>query len=121
VVQAIVDGKVTPESYSEAQLNRPDIQQLLAKTRLDMVHDIPADFTKMEVRVKLSDGRASVSDRWPGHWKLPATNEQIQRKFIRCASYMYPKETAGQLFDCLSASTNQINIIQLTALLRERL
>jgi 2-methylcitrate dehydratase PrpD len=121
VVQAIVDGKVTPESYSEAQLNRPDIQHLLAKTRLDMVHDIPADFTKMEVRVKLSDGRASVSDRWPGHWKLPATREQIQQKFMHCASYMFPKETAEQLFHCLSASTNQIDILQLTALLRERI
>jgi hypothetical protein len=40
---------------------------------------------------------------------------------MHCASYMFPKETAEQLFDCLSASTNQINIIQLTALLRERL
>lgn len=119
VVQAIVDGKVTPESFSEAQLNRPEIQRLLANTQLEMMHDIPADFTKMEVRVKLSDGRSSTSDRWPGHWKLPATREQIREKFLHCASYMFSKEVATEIFDCLSRDSHQIDLTQLTALLRQ--
>jgi aconitate decarboxylase len=120
VVQAIVDGKVTPDSYTDKQLNRPEIQRLLANTHLEMMHDIPADFTKMEVRVKLSDERFSSSDRWPGHWKLPATREQIREKFIRCASAMIAPDATVELYDCLTVSDNHINLLQLTALLRAK-
>lgn len=118
VVQAIIDGKVTPESFSDVQLNRPEIQQLLANTRLEMRHDIPADFTKMEVHVKLSDGRTSSSDRWPGHWKLPATRHQIEQKFVHCASYMFEPEIARDLFNCLGGDEHQIDLLKVTTLLR---
>lgn len=120
VVQAIVDGKVTPESFTETQLNRPEIQHLLANTHLEMMHDIPADFTKMEVRVKLSDGRTSSSDRWPGHWKLPATREQIRDKFLHCASYMFTADLAEELYESVAADQHQIDLTRLTALLRLR-
>ena len=120
VVQAIVDGKVTPQSFSDRQLNRPEIQRLLSNTHLVMVHDIPADFTKMEVRVRLSDGRSSSSDRWPGHWKLPATREQISDKFLHCASSMFSKEYAVNLYDCLSGNQTEIDMLCLTSLLRSK-
>jgi len=120
VVQAIVDGKVTPDSFSEAQLNRPEIQHLLANTRLEMLHDIPADFTKMEVRVKLSDGRSSSSDRWPGHWKMPATADQIKQKFKHCASTMFSNELSEELYECIAADQDKIDLIRLTAMLRLR-
>jgi aconitate decarboxylase len=120
VVQAIVDGKVTPQSFSDRQLNRPEIQRLLSNTHLVMHHDIPADFTKMEVRVRLSDGRSSSSDRWPGHWKLPATREQISDKFLHCASSMFSKESAEQLYNCLAGNQTGIDMLGLTSLLRSK-
>jgi 2-methylcitrate dehydratase PrpD len=120
VVQAIVDGKVTSQSFSDRQLNRPEIQRLLSNTQLVMQHDIPADFTKMEVRVRLSDGRSSSSDRWPGHWKLPATREQISNKFLHCASSMFSKESAEQLYNCLAGNQTEIDMLGLTSLLRAK-
>jgi aconitate decarboxylase len=109
VVQAILDGQVTPDSFSDEQLNRADIRQLLGRTHLYMQHDIPADFTKMEVRVKLSDGRSSVSDRWPGHWKLPATQDQLAEKFLGCAAFMFNEEKSHNLLDAMREDSRSID------------
>jgi aconitate decarboxylase len=67
VVQALLDGKVDAQSFSESQLQRSDIKDLLTKTRLNLDRQIPADFTQMEVRIMLSDGRKAQSKTWSGH------------------------------------------------------
>jgi len=118
VVQAIVDGCVTHSSFSDQQLNRHEIQQLLKRTYLKMQHDIPADFTKMEVRIKLSDGRTSVSDRWPGHWKLPVTQEQMKEKFMQCALTMLDADNVQQLWQALTTNSNNIDLQRVNHILR---
>jgi aconitate decarboxylase len=121
VVQAILDGKVTPDSFSDEQLNRADIRQLLQRTHLEMQHDIPADFTKMEVRVKLSDGRSSVSDRWPGHWKLPASQDQLSEKFLGCAAFMFNEEKSRNLLDAMRKDQRTIDWQTFQSILRGNL
>jgi aconitate decarboxylase len=118
VVQAIVDGNVSHASFSDEQLNRPEIQRLLKQTHLEMQPDIPADFTKMEVRVKLSDGRISVSDRWPGHWKLPATQEQMREKFMQCGSTMLGEDDLHLLWLALTSDSNNIDLQRVNQILR---
>lgn len=101
VALAILDGQMSSASYAESQLRRTDLQNLLKRTALHMNHNIPADFTKMEVQVKLSDGRHASSDRWPGHWKMPAGPQQIAAKFLNCAEQLYDSRHAQALLDCL--------------------
>jgi len=118
VAQAIIDGGVSHASFSDEQLNRPEIQRLLKQTHLVMLHEIPADFTKMEVRVKLADGRTSVSDRWPGHWKLPATQEQMKEKFMQCGSAMLGEDHLRLLWLALTSDSNNIDLQRVKQILR---
>jgi aconitate decarboxylase len=120
VVQTILDGKVTPDSFSAQQVKREDVQRLLANTQLEMRTDIPADFTKMEVRITLSDGRVSASDRWPGHWKLPVSREQIAEKFMRCAHHRCSPQDAADIFHALTGQEHSIDLVGLTAILRRQ-
>jgi aconitate decarboxylase len=119
VVQALLDGEVHPESFTDEQLARKDIQKLLGKTKIKLLEEIPADFTKMEVRVKLQDGRSSVSDRWPGHWKQPATNEQIEKKFIYCSRFLFDKRKALEIMNHLNSNITKFNLDHFLNLLVE--
>jgi hypothetical protein len=48
----------------------------------------------MEVRVSLEEGRSSRADRWPGHWKSPATELDLRTKFLNCAATVLSTEQA---------------------------
>ena len=80
-----LDGTVGLSSFDEARLARPALQSLLRRTRLVWDPDIPAEFPRMEVRVLLDDGRVGRADRWPGHWKSPASEAELLEKFLACA------------------------------------
>ena len=96
-VQALLDGKVDFSSFTEPAVRRPEIRSLLERTTLELRDDIPADFTRMEVRIRLSDGRVSTADRWPGHWKSPATQAELQEKFLNCAQRITTPQESAEL------------------------
>jgi aconitate decarboxylase len=105
VVKAILDGHVDVNSFSHTQLNRDDIRHLLSKTKLKFNPTIPADFTKMEVRISLSDGRRANSNTWPGHWNDAVTEKQISEKFAACTQHLFEKVDSQLLCDALLAPT----------------
>jgi len=94
VALAILDGRIDDDSFSESKLRSKEVQHILFRTNLKMSRDIPADFGKMSVIIKTNDGRRSISDSWSGHWKRPATEEQILNKFIRCTQQKWSKNEA---------------------------
>ncbi len=94
VAVAILDGRIDDDSFSESKLRSKEVQHILFRTNLKMSRDIPADFGKMSVIIKTNDGRRSISDSWSGHWKRPATEEQILNKFIRCTQQKWSKNEA---------------------------
>ena len=99
VAQALLDGAVGMESFTPARLGRPALQQLLARCHLVLDPAIPAEFPRMEVRVRTSDGRVGASDRWPGHWKSPAADAQLRAKFLACAAPLFGSAGAEAVFD----------------------
>ncbi|MFN5319422.1 MAG: MmgE/PrpD family protein [Bacteroidia bacterium] len=103
VVKALLDGHMDVNSYSHAHLNRTDISHLLGKTKLKFNHRIPADFTKMEVRITLSDGRKAHSNSWPGHWNDTITAEQVADKFVACTEHIFITADSKLLCDALLA------------------
>ncbi len=94
VAVAILDGRIDDDSFSESKLRSKEVQHILFRTNLKMSRDIPADFGKMSVIIKTNDGRRSISDSWSGHWKRPATEEQLLNKFIRCTQQKWSKNEA---------------------------
>jgi 2-methylcitrate dehydratase PrpD len=117
VAQALLDGSVDQESFTDARLARPALQALLRRTRLDWDMDIPTDFTAMEVRVHLDDGRSSRADRWPGHWKSPASDAALLAKFLECAAARYEAKDARALAAALGALPGLPDLSPLLALL----
>jgi aconitate decarboxylase len=105
VVQALIDGRVDVNSFSQAQLKRSDIGQLLEKTRLNFNHNIPADFTKMEVRIALSDGRTAQSNSWPGHWNDAVTAKQVSEKFEACTQHIFGDADSKLICEALLSPT----------------
>ena len=100
-VQALLDGKVDFSSFTETSVNRSEIRTLLERTVLELRDDIPADFTRMEVRISLSDGRQSVADRWPGHWKSPASQSELHEKFLNCAQRICTFQESSELLQAI--------------------
>jgi len=110
VVQALLDGKVDPQSFSESQLQRGDIQDLLTKTRLNFDKQIPADFTQMEVRITLSDGRSAKSNSWIGHWNSTISENVLADKFLSCMANVLPEAECQKLADNLLGTTQIFNL-----------
>lgn len=101
VALALLDGEVTMRSYEDAQLGRAALRELLGRIELVMSPAIPRDFSRTEVRVQLADGRCSVADRWPGHWKSPAAPAELRAKFLECAGSRLGPAEAAELHDRL--------------------
>jgi aconitate decarboxylase len=81
VAAALLDGHIGMETFTDAQVRRPAIAALLAKTQLHMDRTIPANFDEMRttVSVQMQDGKAySVRcDRPRGIWGNPLTRSAL--------------------------------------------
>jgi aconitate decarboxylase len=96
---ALLDGKVGIGTFTDATLQRPDVQALLPKITFRMDKDIPARFETMHVEatVELSDGR-SVTVRCDGPrgvWGKPPIPEAEHLAKVRdCLSVRLSTEQA---------------------------
>ncbi len=117
VALGILDGNVNFSSYTNERLHKEDMQTLLRRITLDMDPEIETTFGKMEVKIVLNDGRSSSSDRWPGHWKSPATDEGLQNKFKSCAGQLYSSNETVALSDCLLNIETEDNFQSLLSIL----
>jgi 2-methylcitrate dehydratase PrpD len=90
VAAALLDGHIGMETFTDAQVRRPEIAALLAKTRLEMNPQIPANFDEMwtTVTVELQNGATySVRcDRPRGIWGNPLSHEERLTKVRQCAA-----------------------------------
>jgi len=84
VAVAVLDGEVGFDTYTEARLQRPDVQRLLERTTLVLDPSIPPIFDGMEVTVSIDGGRTATADRWSGHWRSPAGEPELEAKFHTC-------------------------------------
>lgn len=103
---ALIDGRVTIDSFTDRRRFSPDIDEMLSKTRIDFDSSISKEFLDLhtEVIVRLSDG-SELSERidaltgMPG---VPLTDEQSTRKYFACATRVLDEFRAEELAGLLA-------------------
>jgi aconitate decarboxylase len=103
VAAALLDGRVGMETFTDEQVRRPAIAELLAKTQLHMDPKIPSNFDEMwiTVSVQLRDGQtyAVRCDRPRGIWGNPLTREERLAKVRQCAARVLPDADIERLIE----------------------
>ncbi|XP_034069542.1 cis-aconitate decarboxylase [Gymnodraco acuticeps] len=100
---ALLDNKVTVSSFSEAQINRPALKELLSKVKVETPKDNQPSFDKMycEVEIETDQGQsyAARCDTFYGHWRKPLSQEDLVDKFSVNASSVLCSEGVEGLID----------------------
>ncbi len=116
---ALLDGKVTVDSFMDDQVRRPDVQDMLGRTTMTLDSSIPVDFpdTWTEVSVRLSDGSV-VTERMQKltGFHTPLSDEQISGKFISCATRALGDAAAVTLLRSLQQITPTARVDTVTPL-----
>ncbi|XP_076603307.1 cis-aconitate decarboxylase [Chaetodon auriga] len=102
---ALLDNKVTVSSYSEAQINRPALKELLSKVKVETPEVNLPSFDKMycEVEVETDQGQSFVArcDTFYGHWRKPLSQEDLVEKFSSHASTVLCTEGVEGVIDVI--------------------
>ncbi len=93
---ALLDGVVTPDSFTDAKIRRSELQSLLRKTELVVTPDNDPNFDKMYITVAMetkyvNSGQlggvfTSRCDTFYGHWRSPLSDRDVEDKFRRNAT-----------------------------------
>jgi aconitate decarboxylase len=90
VAAALLDRRITIDTFTDANVLRPEIQALLAKTEVEMSPDIPANFEDMwiSVQVTTTGGQTFQTrcDRPRGIWGNPLSRDERLTKVRQCAA-----------------------------------
>ena len=82
---ALLDGRVTVESFSDTRRSRPALRGLLSVVRVESPEDNHPSFDKMycDVVIETHPGNRYVGrcDTFYGHWRRPLSQEDLERKF----------------------------------------
>jgi aconitate decarboxylase len=103
VASALLDGRVSMDTFTDEQVRRPEISALLGKTRLVMNPRIPSNFEEMytTVHVQMQDGKeySARCDRPRGIWGNPLTREERLAKVRQCAARVLPPDDIETLIE----------------------
>ncbi|XP_059199456.1 cis-aconitate decarboxylase [Centropristis striata] len=102
---ALLDNKVTVSSFSEAQINRPALKELLSNVKVETPNDNQPNFDKMycEVEIETHQGQsvAARCDTFYGHWRKPLSQEDLVEKFSVNASSVLCTEGVEGVIDVI--------------------
>lgn len=119
--RALLDGRVTIDTFSDQQAQDSVIQELLAKVQLTMDPTIPARFEAMHVTaaVELVDGSVLTArcDRPRGAWgAMPITSDEHLDKVRDCLSRRL-SEVMVERCVALASNIDQLNPSEVAELL----
>ncbi|XP_022607425.1 cis-aconitate decarboxylase-like [Seriola dumerili] len=119
---ALLDGKVTVQSFTPSAMSRPELLDLLSRVHMEHPHDNPANFNRMygEVQVTLAGGDILKGrcDTFYGHWRNPLTNESLTKKFRNNAGTVLPSEKVERLIDVVDELDKHENCTSLLSQLQ---
>ncbi|CAL8322908.1 unnamed protein product [Merluccius merluccius] len=100
---ALLDDRVTVESFGDALRNRPALRELLSKVRVETPEDNHPSFDKMycDVVIEMHCGKRFVGrcDTFYGHWRRPLSQEDLEGKFRANASTVLSSEGVEGIVD----------------------
>ena len=110
VAASLLDRMIGIETFTDEAVYRQEVQDLLAKTSVDMRPDIPANFEDMwvAVRVETTDGQTYVSrcNRPRGIWGNPLTREERLAKVRSCAGRVLSDSHTERLIEIVEDLEN---------------
>uniref|UniRef100_A0A8D0FXK5 Cis-aconitate decarboxylase n=1 Tax=Sphenodon punctatus TaxID=8508 RepID=A0A8D0FXK5_SPHPU len=87
---ALLDGNISLQSFSNWNIHRPELQDLLCKTQLEHPSDNRPSFDSLycEVSITLQGGDtfSECCKTFYGHWRKPLSKEDLVKKFHSNAS-----------------------------------
>ncbi|XP_028992888.1 cis-aconitate decarboxylase isoform X2 [Betta splendens] len=119
---ALLDNKVTVASFSEAQIQRPALQELLSKVKVETPEDNHPSFNQMycEVEIETQQGQSSAArcDTFYGHWRKPLSHRDLVDKFRANASSVLCAEGVEGVIDVIGSIENESECATLSSYLR---
>lgn len=107
---ALLDGQLGLSSFSEENLHRQQLRQLLSKVLVEHPEDNAANFDKMyaEVAVILQNGDVLTGrcDTFHGHWRKPLGREPLLQKFRLNASQVLPEGNVDRIVEAVDNLEN---------------
>ncbi|KAK1170068.1 cis-aconitate decarboxylase [Acipenser oxyrinchus oxyrinchus] len=103
---ALVDGSISEESFSDLNLHRQEIRDLLQKVLIENPHDNHSNFDTMycEVGVEMHTGE-TITERcntFYGHWREPLSQYDLLKKFKANASTVLSMEAVQGIIDTVA-------------------
>lgn len=103
---ALLDGRVTAASFSQARIKRPALKELLSKVEVETPEDNAPSFDKMYSEVELRSARglsaAARCDTFYGHWRKPLSQRDLEEKFSVNASTVLCSEGVEGVMDVVA-------------------
>uniref|UniRef100_A0A3B3Z923 Uncharacterized protein n=1 Tax=Periophthalmus magnuspinnatus TaxID=409849 RepID=A0A3B3Z923_9GOBI len=107
---ALLDNKVTVDSFNQMQINRKDLKELLSKVIIETPADNKPSFENMysEVELETNDGQhyAAKCNTFYGHWRKPLSQEDLIQKFKSNASAVLTSEGVEGIIDVIENLEN---------------
>ena len=121
---AVVDGEVTLRQFDDAMVQRPELQRLMSRMRVDAHPDVNANTKDLlsELTVTLADGRR-LSGRGSaprGDASRPLTPREVRHKYEQCAAMVLGPEQVQRSFELVEALEELPAVGELARALRPR-
>jgi len=119
---AIVSGRVGVDTFDDAALSSPEVTALMARVamRVDPSLDgLGPPLTQARIAITLRDGRVLTqhADGARGYPARPASDEELDAKFLACAGRALPAPSAARALELLRAIDSLADIGTLTGVL----
>jgi len=123
VSAALLYGWVDADTYAAEKMNDPRLRALIAKVQV--IHDKALDAMqpqsnpcRIEIVLKNGERKRTSVDHPRGHVKNPASDEDIERKFLGLNQGMMPRARLRQLIDLCWKLDALDDVSQITGLFR---
>ena len=119
----LLEGKADQTDFTDAVVNRPDVQELISRVRFYTDPEAEkAGYDKMTtiLKVTLKDGRiiSGRADFGKGSPTNPMSYDEVAQKFRGCAAFAeWPTSKANQVIETVRRLEELSDVRTLTALL----
>jgi len=123
VAAALVAGRVGIDTFEPALFTDPTIAALMPRVRMQVkpaFDGVAPPLTQAHVTIRLRDGRtfAQAANGARGYPEQPASDRELDDKFLACAKRALPSGTAADVLAMLRAIDDVDDVRDLTRLMR---